>query len=90
MEVPAPAIRALSLGPKFCVHAQPDKVELLSYVRSASARTGSAEDFDRSVSEGVDVLRTFPKTKSAIHIEEVVSSLREADLKLLLSNKDGG
>ncbi|KAL1473030.1 hypothetical protein MTO96_038980, partial [Rhipicephalus appendiculatus] len=90
VEVLVPAKRALSLGPKFCVHPQPDKVKLLSYVRSASARTGSAEGFDSCVSEGVDVLRTMPKAKSAIHIKQVVSSLREADLKLVLSDKEGG
>ncbi|KAH9367710.1 hypothetical protein HPB48_011358 [Haemaphysalis longicornis] len=88
-EIPPQAQKALSLGPKFCVQPKLDRVELLSVVRTAAARV-NAEDVDRCVSEGVDVLRSMPKTKRAVHTKEVVSSLRDADMKLLLSDKEGG
>ncbi|KAH9382155.1 hypothetical protein HPB48_018842 [Haemaphysalis longicornis] len=88
-DLPGPAKKVLSLGPKFCEHPSLDRTELLSLVRCNTSRT-SSDDTNRCVSAGVDVLAREVKPHQAIRSGRAVSLLREAGLKLLQADKQGG
>ncbi|KAM7301394.1 hypothetical protein ISCGN_016913 [Ixodes scapularis] len=88
-DVPDKARRVLCLGPKFCNQPELSKPELLSMVRSTAARA-DAENVEGVIRDGVDCLRRSSKGTSSIRTEDTISALREANLKLLLSDKEGG
>ncbi|KAM7303133.1 hypothetical protein ISCGN_018641 [Ixodes scapularis] len=88
-DVPDKAQRVLCLGPKFCNQPELSKPELLSMVRSTAARA-DAENVEGVIRDGVDCLRRSSKGTSSIGTEDTISALREANLKLLLSDKEGG
>ncbi|KAM7313816.1 uncharacterized protein ISCGN_003603 [Ixodes scapularis] len=88
-DVPDKARRVLCLGPKFCNQPELSKPELLSMVRSTAARA-DAENVEGVIRDGVDCLRRSSKCTSSIRTEDTISALREANLKLLLSDKEGG
>ncbi|CAN8005973.1 unnamed protein product, partial [Ixodes pacificus] len=88
-DVPDKARRVLCLGPKFCNQPELSKPELLSMVRSTAARA-DAENVEGVIRDGVDCLRRSSKGISSIRTEDTISALREANLKLLLSDKEGG
>lgn len=79
----------LRLGPKYCEHPDLDKTELLSLVRTAAGKA-SMDESDRCVREGVDCLPQRVKKGNSARLRTMVTSLREAGLKLLLSDKEGG
>ncbi|KAH8032483.1 hypothetical protein HPB51_025936 [Rhipicephalus microplus] len=79
----------LRLGPKYCEHPDLDKTELLSLVRTAAGKA-SMDESDRCVREGVDCLPQRVKKGNSAKLRTMVTSLREAGLKLLLSDKEGG
>lgn len=89
--VPSAAQGMLGLGPKFCVPPQLDRTELLSLVRSTAARAKD-EDSERVIHDGVDCLIRDDKKCGPSHrkLDHVVSSLKEAELNLLQSDKEGG
>ncbi|KAG0423352.1 hypothetical protein HPB47_000868 [Ixodes persulcatus] len=88
-DVPDKARRVLCLGPKFCNQPELSKPELLSMVRSTAARA-DVETVEGVIRDGVDCLRRSSKGISSIRTEDTICALREANLKLLLSDKEGG
>ncbi|KAH9359777.1 hypothetical protein HPB48_022373 [Haemaphysalis longicornis] len=76
-------------GPKFGPHPELDKVEMLSLMRSCTSRV-KEEDVTQCVSEGVDALPAKPKHSALVRTNKVVFALKDADLKLLCSDKEGG
>ncbi|KAH6932715.1 hypothetical protein HPB50_008911 [Hyalomma asiaticum] len=87
--IPENVASLLELGPKFCEHPDLDKTELLGVVRTAAGRA-STDEVDRCIREGVDCLPQRVKKGNTARQRTTVAVLREADLKLLLSDKEGG
>ncbi|KAH9375549.1 hypothetical protein HPB48_000785 [Haemaphysalis longicornis] len=85
--LPQKVEETLKLGPKFATHPNLDKLELLSLVRAAASKA-SAEDEERCIHEGVDVLP--PSGIRSSRTRNVVRELRATNTKLLLSDEEGG
>ncbi|XP_077553602.1 uncharacterized protein LOC144168506 [Haemaphysalis longicornis] len=85
--LPQKVEETLKLGPKFATHPNLDKLELLSLVRTTVSKA-SAEDEERCIHEGVDVLP--PSGIRSSRTRNVVRELRATNTKLLLSDKEGG
>ncbi|KAH7938980.1 hypothetical protein HPB52_003324 [Rhipicephalus sanguineus] len=66
-----------------------DKAETLSLIRTAASKAPPPEN-DRVILECVEALPTCPTGYSRVNMSNVVSSLRNSDLKLLLADKEGG
>ncbi|KAH6933368.1 hypothetical protein HPB50_014436 [Hyalomma asiaticum] len=87
--IPENVASLLKLGPKFCEHPDLDKTELLGVVRTAAGRA-STDELDRCIREGVDCLPQRVKKGNTARQRTTVAVLREAGLKLLVSDKEGG
>ncbi|KAH7951901.1 hypothetical protein HPB52_015193 [Rhipicephalus sanguineus] len=87
--IPKNVADLLKLGPKFCEHPALDKTELLGLVRTAAGKART-DEVDRCIREGVDCLPQKVKKGNTVKLRSAVAVLREADLKLLLSDKEGG
>ncbi|KAH7975522.1 hypothetical protein HPB52_002618 [Rhipicephalus sanguineus] len=87
--VPKNVADLLKLGPKFCEHPDLDKTELLSLVRTAAGKA-KTDEVDRCIREGVDCLPQRVKKGNTVKLRSAVAFLRDAGLKLLLSEKEGG
>ncbi|KAH7951320.1 hypothetical protein HPB52_007884 [Rhipicephalus sanguineus] len=87
--IPKNVADLLKLGPKFCEHPALDKTELLGLVRTAAGKART-DEVDRCIREGVDCLPQKVKKGNTVKLRSAVAVLREADLKLLLSDKERG
>ncbi|KAH9370430.1 hypothetical protein HPB48_008682 [Haemaphysalis longicornis] len=77
------------MGPKFCVNPSFDRTELLGIVRTAAGKV-KEESAGRCIQEAVEVLpNTHGKGCSRV-LKSTAALLREADLRLLQSDKEGG
>ncbi|KAH6942784.1 hypothetical protein HPB50_010540 [Hyalomma asiaticum] len=87
--IPENVASLLKLGPKFCEHPDLDNNELLGVVRTTAGRA-STDGVDRCIREGVDCLPQRVKKGNTARQRTTVAVLREAGLKLLVSDKEGG
>ncbi|KAH6930425.1 hypothetical protein HPB50_013468 [Hyalomma asiaticum] len=91
LQVPEEVPDGLKKGPKFSVQPRIPAHELLSLNRRVS-RKAQWEDQQRCLLDGVDFLvRSAPKVHPRRdHIKSVENYLKEQDLRLLVSHKQGG
>ncbi|XP_077513206.1 uncharacterized protein LOC144124433 [Amblyomma americanum] len=87
--VPPKVNNLLVLGPKYCEHPRLDKTQLLSLVRTAARRVRT-DEAGRCIKEGVDSLPQEVKKGSTRRLTAAVSALKDAGVKLVQSDKEGG
>ncbi|XP_064456860.1 uncharacterized protein LOC135367486 [Ornithodoros turicata] len=88
-DLPRQCERVLKLGPKFCAPVKPDKTELLALVRKTATRA-HPQEVDRCISCAVDTLPATASPCARFKTNSVVEPLRERNLKLLQTDKEGG
>ncbi|XP_077502011.1 uncharacterized protein LOC144113013 [Amblyomma americanum] len=87
--VPLKVNNLLVLGPQYCEHPRLDKTQLLSLVRTAARRVRT-DEAGRCIKEGVDSLPQEVKKGSTRRLTAAVSALKDAGVKLVQSDKEGG
>ncbi|KAH9374614.1 hypothetical protein HPB48_014662 [Haemaphysalis longicornis] len=77
------------MGPKFCLNPNLDRTELLSIVRTTASKV-KEESASRWIQEAAEALPNTHKKGYSGVLKSTAALLREADLRLLPSDKEGG